>query len=263
MKILLLSQFYWPEVRTAPTNLAAAAQYLQQRGHQVQVVTGFPNHPFGRIYKGHRQSWRRWETTGEVRILRVPLFPDHSLSPLRRAINYSSFALSSASIGAWLTRRFKADVILVYLPPPTNWLPLRVLQILHRAPVVCWLSDIWPEGLQASRTHVGPWVARSVSALARAVYRRSRLICVNSPGAIRLLASKGVEPEKLKLLGDWADEEIFFPSEPDPDLAGASAAAGDEAHVEVQRARAERRYLAALEQLMVCSQLGCRTSPTR
>ncbi|MFQ5350020.1 MAG: glycosyltransferase family 4 protein, partial [Thermoanaerobaculia bacterium] len=219
MRILFLSQFYWPEVRTAPTNLAAAADFLHGRGHQVQVLTGFPCHPFGRVYDGYRLRWRQWETVGGVPILRVPLYPDHSLSAARRALNYTSFALSSASIGAWLTRRFDADVILVYLPPLTNWLPIRALQLLQRAPVVSWMSDVWPEGLIAAGARITPWLARSIGVLERAVYRRSRLICVNSPGTRRRVAAKGVAAEKLELLGDWADETVFFPTAPEPELA--------------------------------------------
>lgn len=219
MRVLLLSQFYWPEVRTAPTNLAVAAGFLRRRGHRVQVLTGFPCHPFGRIYDGYRQRWRQRETADGVDILRVPLYPDHSLSALRRALNFSSFALSAATIGALSTRRFAADVILVYLPPLTNWLPIRALELLHRAPVVCWMSDMWPEALVAAGARLGPGLTRAIGALERAVYRRARLICVNSPGARRLLVAKEVPAEKLELLGDWADETLFFPAEPEKELA--------------------------------------------
>jgi glycosyltransferase involved in cell wall biosynthesis len=226
MRILLLTQFYWPEVRTAPTNLAAAAEFLVGRGHEVRVVTGFPCHPFGRIYDGYRQRWRQWDTVRGVRVLRLPLYPDHSLSAVRRALNYSSFALSAASIGAWLTRRFDADVVFVYLPPLTNWLPIRALQLIHRAPVVCWISDFWPDGLIAAGARVPPWLERAIGRLEQAVYRRSRLLCINSPGAGRRLAAKGVEPEKIALLGDWADETLFFPAEPEPELAHEHGLAG-------------------------------------
>jgi len=132
VNVLLLTQFYWPEVRSAPNNLAALAEDLQRSGHQVTVITGFPNHPFGKIYDGYWQRLRQWDDVGGVPVLRVPLYAGHSLSSIRRMLHYGSFALSAASIGAWTTRRLDVDVILVYLPPWTNWLPIRVLELVHR-----------------------------------------------------------------------------------------------------------------------------------
>ena len=93
LNVLLLTQFYWPEVRSAPNNLAALAEDLQKAGHRVTVITGFPNHPFGKIYDGYRQRLRQWDQVHGVRVLRVPLYPDHSMSSLRRLLHYGSFAL--------------------------------------------------------------------------------------------------------------------------------------------------------------------------
>ena len=83
------------------------AEDLQERGHQITVLTGFPNHPFGRVYEGYRMSVWREENKGGVKIIRLPLFPDHSLSLVRRTINYCSFALSATFLGTWLTRKLQ------------------------------------------------------------------------------------------------------------------------------------------------------------
>ncbi|HEX9564299.1 MAG TPA: glycosyltransferase, partial [Gemmatimonadaceae bacterium] len=158
MRILLLTQFYWPEERSAPMNLAALAEFLQANGHEVTVVTGFPNHPFGRLYPGYRMRWRQWDEVRGVRVLRVPLHPDHSLSVPRRGWSYASFALSAATLGAWLTRRVAPDVLLVYLPPLTNWLPVRLLTWIHGVPVVYWETDLWPDALAATGHELPAWI---------------------------------------------------------------------------------------------------------
>ena len=219
MRVLLLTQFYWPEERSAPANLAALAESLQARGHFVTVITGFPNHPFGRIYEGYRLRWRQWDEVRGVPVLRVPLYPSHSLSALRRAWHYSSFALASATIGAFLTRKLSPDVLLVYLPPLTNWLPTRILQILHRVPVVFWETDLWPDALIATGKGAHPLVLSAIRRLDRAVHRRAAKVCLGSAGLAERLVAKGVEPSRVQVMIDWADESLFFPVDPDPALA--------------------------------------------
>ncbi|MGD8817441.1 MAG: glycosyltransferase family 4 protein [Acidobacteriota bacterium] len=215
----MLTQFYWPEVRSAPNNLAALAEDLQTAGHRVTVITGFPNHPFGRIYDGYRQRLRQWDEVFGVPVLRVPLYPDHSLSSLRRLLHYGSFALSCASIGAWTTRKMDFDVVVVYLPPWTNWLPIRVIEWFHPAPLVYIVTDVWPESLIGIGRTLAPWQLNAINRLVDAVARRATAICVNSEGYQRLLRERGTPADRLELLVDFADDDVFHPSDPEPELA--------------------------------------------
>jgi glycosyltransferase involved in cell wall biosynthesis len=226
LRILILSQFFAPEARTAPTNLAALAADLQRSGHEVVVLTGFPNHPFGKIYEGYRQSLRCWDEIDGVRVLRVPLYADHSLSAVRRAMNYGSFALSASLIGAPLLRKFHPDVIFVYIPPLTTWLPLRIFRAMFQVPAVCWMTDLWPEALEAAGARLSPMTRRAVSRLEQATYNQLAVVCVNSPGIRRKLVEKGLSESKIEVIVDWADETIFRPAERDPGLAQVVGMAG-------------------------------------
>jgi glycosyltransferase involved in cell wall biosynthesis len=219
MRILFLTQFYWPEIRTAPLNLATLAEDLQDRGHDVTVITGFPNHPFGRVYEGYRIKLWQWDNVRGVKVLRVPLFPDHSLSLIQRAVNYSSFALSATLTGSLLTRRLKADVIFVYLPPLTIGMPAAFLSRLHHASVVYWMTDLWPENLIAAGAQLKPFIYNFIRYIENWVYNQGKIVCVNSPGLIDNLMGKGVDHKKIEVVPDWADENIFFPTKYDEDLA--------------------------------------------
>ena len=98
MKIVLLSQWFDPEpgaIRGLPL-----ARWLTARGHEVRVLTGVPNYPGGRVYAGYRQRLWQWEAMDGVPVLRVPLYPSHDASALRRVLNYASFSLSAATLGA-------------------------------------------------------------------------------------------------------------------------------------------------------------------
>ncbi|MCK4761844.1 MAG: glycosyltransferase family 4 protein [Candidatus Aminicenantes bacterium] len=226
MNILFLTQFYWPEIRTAPLNLAALAEDLAARGHRVTVITAVPSHPFGRVYEGYRMKLHQWEEVRGVQVLRLPLFPDHSLSSFKRALNYSSFALSAALLGRFCTRKIAADVIFSYLPPLTIGFPAALLSRSKGAPIVYWMTDLWPENLVAAGAKISPRMYKRIRRLEDWVYRKSTTICVNSPGYITNLKEKGVDPSKIKLLTDWADEKLFFSAPYEKPLAEELGLAG-------------------------------------
>src|SRR5687768_9599515 len=97
MRITFLSQWFHPEpgiIQGLPL-----AAWLADRGHDVSVITGFPSHPIGRIYDGYRLSLRQREVIRGVRVTRIPLYPSHNDSALRRTATYASFALSASTLG--------------------------------------------------------------------------------------------------------------------------------------------------------------------
>ena len=144
MKILFLTQWFEPEPTLKGMTLA---REMVRRGHEVQVVTGFPNYPGGRVYRGYRIRLRQREIIDGVTVTRVPLYPSHNRSGLQRAANYLSFAVS-ASIGVWSVPC--PDVGYVYHPPATIGLPALVLNLLRRVPFVLDIQDLWPDTLAAT-----------------------------------------------------------------------------------------------------------------
>ena len=130
MRVLFLTQWFDPEpgaVRGLPL-----AKWFLDRGHEVEVITGIPNYPGGKVYDGYRIRFRQRETMDGVPIIRVPLYPSHDQSALRRVANYLSFALAAATIGAFSAKR--ADVCFAVSPPPTLGLPALVLKYFRRIP---------------------------------------------------------------------------------------------------------------------------------
>ena len=92
MNVLILTQWYPPEPAWLLQELAGT---LQDKGHVVTILTGFPNYPTGQVYPGYHLRLRQREIIGNVAVIRVILYPEHSRSGIRRIINYVSFALSA------------------------------------------------------------------------------------------------------------------------------------------------------------------------
>jgi glycosyltransferase involved in cell wall biosynthesis len=227
MRVIFLTQWFAPE----PGNIRGLplARWLIGRGYDVQVLTGVPNYPTGRIYPGYRlRLWQR-EVVDDVSILRVPLYPSHDASSVRRVANYASFALAAATVGAGLIGR--ADVVYAYHPPATIGLPATVLKALRRIPFIFHVADLWPEAVvDSGMLQGGAFVRRGVeggiTAWCRFLYRLADAVTVISPGFRRRLIARGVEAEKIHVIYNWADEAAFQPRNPEADLAGKLGLAG-------------------------------------
>ena len=221
MRILILTQWYPPEPAML---LQELAQSLQGRGHQVTVLTGFPNYPSGQLYPGYRVRLRQRETLAGVPVVRVPLYPEHSRSGLRRALNYVSFALSATVLGLWSVPR--PDVLFVYHPPLTIGLPAYVLSRLWRRPFVYQIQDMWPETLAATGMFNNQRLLSWIGRMAGWIYRKAQAILVISPGFRQNLLDKGVPPAKIHVVSNWVDPSTYHRAEPDLQLAQELGLAG-------------------------------------
>ena len=219
MKILLLSQYYFPEERTAPLNLYNMSIDLIKMGHTVMVLTGIPNHPYGKYYQGYKLKLLQKEIVEGVEIFRVPIYPDHSMSILKRMIGYFSFSLSALFIGSFILRDKKVDIIFSYLPPLTVGIPARILSITKKAPIVYWMTDLWPENLLATGKKLGRFSIYLIRLVENWVYSTGKRVTVNSEGFIPNLINKKVEMNKLDVISDYADPKIFYPMKYNDDLA--------------------------------------------
>ena len=221
MKILILTQFYDPEPLP---KLHELAHGLHERGHEVTVITGFPNYPYGKLYPGY--AMRPWsiDTADGVRVVRLPLYPDHSRSTVRRMANYGSFALSASVLGPWLCGA--ADVMYVWDPPLTIGMAALAIGMARRVPFVYAVHDLWPEMPLAAGMLEDGAVVRMLERFGRFVYRRAAVVGVVSPAFVDHLAAKGVPREKIEVLTDWVDEALYRPVPADPSLAARLGTTG-------------------------------------
>jgi glycosyltransferase involved in cell wall biosynthesis len=200
MKILLLTQWFDPEgcIKGMPF-----AKELERRGHEVEVLTGFPNFPAGKLYSGYRMKlWQR-ECMDGIPVLRVPLYPSHDRSALRRVANYGSFALSAA-IGCAFVRR--PDVVYVYHPPATIGFPAIVARMLWRVPIVYDVQDLWPDTVAATGMVSSKALLGFLDRWCRLVYRHADRLVVLSPGFKDILVRRGVPESKIEVIYNWCDE---------------------------------------------------------
>jgi glycosyltransferase involved in cell wall biosynthesis len=221
MRILLVSQWFTPEPFFKGLPFARA---LMDRGHDVQVLTGFPNYPGGRLYPGYRLRPLQREVMEGIPVIRVPLYPSHDASSVRRAVNYASFALSAACIGPWAAK--KADVAYVYHPPATVALPAMALHWMRRVPFVYDVQDLWPDTLGATGMLRHRAILNLVGRWCSLAYRKAARIVVLSPGFRDALVRRGVPGSKIEVIYNWCEEDCIRRAPRNEALADALGMAG-------------------------------------
>lgn len=201
MRILYLAQFFEPEPMLKG---ASFVRGLIEAGHEVEVVTGFPNYPLGRLYDGYRLSLHKKEVVEGVTIHRIPLYPSHGKSSFGRIFNYFSFVFSASIYGVFAASKF--DVIYSY-PPPTVGLAAAFIGAMRRRPFVIDIQDLWPESVQKSGMAGTGRMGSILSAMCNFVYKRASRVIAQSNGIAGRLIERGVPAEKVDVIFNWADED--------------------------------------------------------
>lgn len=216
MKVLVLSQWYPPEPQSVVSDLAES---LAMQGHDVQVLTGFPNWPSGRLYRGYRIRLFQREIWNGVPITRVPLFPYHGRSPIGRIANLATFCLAALVLGPFLMRR--PDVIHA-IQPPTTCFPAWFLSRVWRVPFTYEVQDLWPDTLRATGMVGGGGALGLVARYCRWAYRKAARIRVISQGFRRHLIERGVPESKIHVIPNWVDVDRYKPVAPAPSVSSGT-----------------------------------------
>lgn len=204
MKILIVSQYFWPE----NFRINDLAQELVQRGHSVTVLTGVPNYPAGRVFEAYRQNPGVFGRYSGASVQRVPMLA-RGQGAVRLFLNYLSFVIGACFWGPWRLRGQRVDVIFVYEPSPvTVGLPAILLGRIKLAPVVFWALDLWPETLAAIGVVRSPKVLSWIGRMVRFIYNRCTLVLGQSRGFLESIAKYCVDARKIRYFPSWA-EEVF------------------------------------------------------
>ena len=205
MRILVVSQYFWPE----NFRVNDLVKEWMQRGHQVTVLTGIPNYPVGKVFDAYRAQPSAFATYEGAEVVRVPMLPRGSGS-LRLMLNYLSFVVGGGIFGPWRLRGKPAGVIFVFEPSPvTVGLPAVWLGKIKNAPVVFWALDLWPETLAAIDMVRSPRVLGWVGHLVRYIYNRCTLVLGQSRGFLGSISRFCDDTAKIRYFPSWA-EDVFM-----------------------------------------------------
>jgi colanic acid biosynthesis glycosyl transferase WcaI len=213
MKILYVSQYFPPEMGAPAARAAELSRHWATAGHEVTVLTGFPNHPTGVVAPEYRSKFRRLvarEQTDGVNVVRTWLLPFPNRKAYERMLNYSSFCMSAAATGLFLSR---PDVIIATSPQLLVALSGWWLARWKRVPFVFEVRDLWPESLAAvGMGSENSLLHRALAKIAGFLYRRSdRIVVVTSAFEDYLVKHWQVPREKISVIENGVETKLFFP----------------------------------------------------
>ncbi len=196
----------------APAARAAElSRHWARMGHEVTVLTGFPNHPTGIVPKEWRSRLRGLhytETVDRVRVVRTWLWPLPNRKAHERIRNYTSFCVSAALSGLPL---HKPDFVIATSPQLLCALAGWWIAFFKRVPFVFEVRDLWPESLAAvGAGSEGTLLHRTLGAIAGFLYCHAERIVVVSPAFKDYLMSYwNVPAARISVVENGVETDLF------------------------------------------------------
>lgn len=200
MKILVVSQYFYPE----NFRINDLCFSLQQKGHEISVLTGKPNYPKGKFFQGYGFFNKGHEIINNVKVYRTPIITRGSGGGFRLFINYISFVF----FGFFKIFLIKGsyDKVFVYAPSPitVGYLGI-VASFFFKAKPYLWVHDLWPESVKVAGGIYNRFLINSIDLMTRSIYSFYENILVQSPKFKEYLNKQGVSQYKIKYYPYYAE----------------------------------------------------------
>ena len=207
MKILVVTQYFWPE----DFRINDICEGLIEKGHEVEVLTGIPNYPYGKFYDGYSFFKKGKLEYKGIKIKRVPIIPRGKDGFIKLALNYISYTVSAsiATIGLLFN---KYDRVFVFqLSPITLAIPGIIVSKVKKIPSTIYIQDLWPESLYCIKEIKNNKVKYILDKICMKIYNSFDNVLITSNGFKKKLTDRGMDKVKITYLPQWA--ENFYRTE--------------------------------------------------
>lgn len=214
MKILFLTDNFPPEVNAPATRTLEHCREWVKAGHEVTVITCHPNYPVGKVYDGYKNSWKTKEVVEGINVIRVWTYITSNKGFFKRILDYISFSFTSFFAGLFL----KCDVIVATSPQFFTALSGRTLHFFKRKPWVMEVRDLWPDSIKSVGAMKDGLVLKYFSKEEKWCYKSADRIVVVTDTFKKIISEKGIPAEKISVVKNGANLDLFRPREKSPEL---------------------------------------------
>lgn len=206
MKIVILSQYYYPEIGAPQNRLLELVRIFQKNKWDVSVVTAMPNYPKGKIYDGYKGKFCLQEKIDGAEIKRYTLYASISSKKIPRILSMLSFSFTCL-FSIFYIKKFKPDFFFVESPPLTLAFSAYLLSKVSRAKMIMNVSDIWPLSAKELGYTSDGFLYKRLESLERFLYKKSFLCTGQSEEIIEHIRKTG--GRKVYLFRNGVDVQRF------------------------------------------------------
>lgn len=199
MKILIVSQYFWPE----EFRVNDLALELVERGLDVTVLTGNPNYPKGSFYAGYGFKYSTENYQG-IKILRVPIIP-RGKNSFTLTLNYFSYLLLGSIFALFHIRQYD-KIFAVNFSPITATYPAIVYKWRQKKRLFLWVQDLWPESVLSTTNLKSKVITILLTIMVKHIYKNSDKVLVQSEAFIPSVKEKGVTDKQIRYMPNWAED---------------------------------------------------------
>lgn len=215
MHIYYIIHYFPPELNGGATRASELARAWTEAGHQVTILTGFPNHPHGKIPSEYRGKFFLEETKDGYVIRRNFIYATPNKGKAKRIFNHLSLTGSSV-LGSLFKPR--PDVIIASSPPLFLGISGYLLSRLKGVPYVFEVRDIWPQQAVDLGMLRNPRLIRAMERLEFFLYRRAAKVVGVAESTRRLLCDRGLPQEKIEVIFNGTNLDNFRPGKANESL---------------------------------------------
>lgn len=200
MKILVITQYFYPETFRINT----LCQELVDRGHEVTVLTGYPQYPYGKIYDGYGFNKSYDKNWNGVKVERIKMLP-RGKTPIGLLLNCISFVKEGNKWVKKCTEKF--DVVHVFeVSPVTVGLPAVKYKEKFGTPMFFNMQDLWPENVEIIMGVKNKMVIGMINKIVDKIYNASNKILCTSNGFVDNIHNRGISKDKLVFWPQFCDK---------------------------------------------------------
>jgi glycosyltransferase involved in cell wall biosynthesis len=167
LRILVISQYFWPET----FRVNDIVEYLKKNNHHVDVLTGVPNYPEGKLFDEYKLDKKKFDNYYGASIFRVPIFLRRDGSKIFLFLNYITFVLSSIIFGFFLLRKKNYDLVFSFATSPlTSSLSAIFFSKIKSCKSFIWVLDLWPDILLELKIIKNAFLYKYISSISRFIY---------------------------------------------------------------------------------------------